>query len=73
MLLRHGAPIEHIVNVAKKVDENITSFSSVCRRILSKYIIEEQLNEKCPECKNGNLIREEGCVHCTSCSYSKCG
>ena len=72
MLLRHGAPIEHIVHVAKKVDENITSFSSVCRRILSKYIAEEQLNEKCPECKTGNIIREEGCVHCDSCSYSKC-
>jgi ribonucleoside-diphosphate reductase alpha chain len=71
MLLRHGAPIEHIVKVAKKVDENITSFSSACRRVLSKYIIAEELNEKCPEC-NGKLVREEGCVHCNSCSYSKC-
>ena len=71
MLLRHGAPIEHICNVAKKVDENITSFSSVCRRILSKYIPEEHLEEICPEC-GGHLVREEGCIHCDSCSYSKC-
>jgi len=71
MLLRHRAPIEHVVNVAKKIDDNITSFSSACRRVLSKYIPEEELQEKCPEC-GGNLVREEGCVHCNTCSYSKC-
>jgi len=71
MLLRHGAPIGHIVHVAKKVDENITSFSSACRRVLSKYVAIETLQEKCPRC-GGNLIREEGCVHCDSCEYSKC-
>jgi len=75
MLLRHGAPIEHINNVAKKIDENITSFSSACRRVLGKYIPAEILDEKCPECgdtQGGNLIREENCVHCDSCSYSRC-
>lgn len=71
MLLRHGAPIEHICNVAKKVDDNIISFSSACRRVLSRYVAPEELNEKCPEC-GGKMVREEGCVHCNSCSYSKC-
>jgi len=72
MLLRHGAPIEHIINVAKKVDDNISSFSSACRRVLSRYVPAETLEEKCPKC-NGNLIWQEGCVHCDSCSFSKCG
>jgi len=71
MLLRTGAKIEHIVKVAKKVDENITSFSSACRRVLSRYVETEQLSEKCPECGE-KLVREEGCVHCDSCTYSKC-
>ena len=71
MLLRHGAPVEHLVNVAKKVDENITSFSSACRRVLSRYVEVENTEEKCPNC-GGKLIREEGCVHCDSCEYSKC-
>jgi len=71
MLLRHGAPLEHINNVAKKIDENIVSFSSACRRVLSKYIVPIKLDEACPEC-GSSLIREEGCVHCTNCSYSRC-
>lgn len=72
MLLRHGAPIPHVINVIKKIDENITSFSAVVRRYLSRYIEEEKLNEKCPEC-GSDLIREENCTHCTNCPYSKCG
>ncbi|PZA08884.1 MULTISPECIES: adenosylcobalamin-dependent ribonucleoside-diphosphate reductase [unclassified Meiothermus] len=27
----------------------------------------------CPECGEANLVREEGCVKCYSCGYSKCG
>jgi len=71
MLLRHGAPVAHVINVIKKIDDNVVSFSSVVRRYLSRYIPEEDLDEKCPNC-GGQLVREEGCVHCTSCEYSKC-
>ena len=71
MLLRHRAPIEHVVHVSKKIDENITSFSSVCRRVLSRYIDTKAVNEKCPNC-GGDLIREEGCIHCRSCEFSRC-
>jgi len=77
MLLRHGAPIEHIIHVAKKVDENITSFSSVCRRVLAKYAEDETTEERCPEC-GSPMVRQEGCLKCSnslaggSCTYSKC-
>lgn len=27
----------------------------------------------CPKCQTGKLIMQEGCNHCDSCSYSKCG
>jgi ribonucleoside-diphosphate reductase alpha chain len=70
MLLRQGAKIPHILNVSKKIDENITSFSSVCRRVLSRYN-EEESKEKCPEC-GSKLIREEGCMHCENCTFSRC-
>jgi len=71
MLLRHGAPLNHIIKVATKIDDTITSFSSVCRRVLSKYVPSEVQVEKCPNC-GGELIREESCVHCSSCPYSRC-
>jgi ribonucleoside-diphosphate reductase alpha chain len=71
MLLRTGAKIPYIIDVTKKIDDNITSFASVCRRVLSRYI-EKDNDDKCPNC-GGKLVREEGCLHCTSCEYSRCG
>ena len=72
MLLRHGVPIKYIVKTAKKVNDNITSFSSAMCRVLSTYIPAEISGEKCPEC-GGNIINEGGCQHCESCGWSRCG
>lgn len=72
MLLRHGVSIEYIVKTAKKVNDNITSFSSAMCRILSKYIKPSEIKgESCPDC-GGKLVRDGGCVHCIDCGYSKC-
>ena len=71
MLLRHGADIKFIIKTAKKVDDNIASFTSAMCRVLSKYVEKEQTGEVCPEC-GGKIIHEAGCEKCDSCSYSKC-
>ena len=72
MLLRHGVSIKYIVKTAKKVNENITSFTSAICRVLSKYMENETIQgEVCPEC-GSKLIREGGCIRCSECSYSKC-
>lgn len=72
MLLRHGVDIKYIIKTAKKVNNNITSFSSAMCRVLNKYISnEEVVGEKCPQC-GGKIIREAGCKHCESCDYSAC-
>jgi len=71
MLLRHGVGVKYIIEVSKKVDETISSFSSVCRRMLSKYVAVETSADKCPKC-GGTLVREEGCEHCVECEYSRC-
>jgi ribonucleoside-diphosphate reductase alpha chain len=33
----------------------------------------EMKGEKCPSCSSPNMVREEGCLKCQSCGYSKCG
>jgi len=72
MLLRHGADIAQITKVMKKVNENITSFSSAVCRILSKYVSKTEVKgEVCPNC-GGRLVNEGGCVKCLDCDYSKC-
>lgn len=72
MLLRHGVDIKYIVKTAKKVNDNITSFSSAMCRILSKYIEKEEIKgEVCPEC-GGKLIKEGGCIKCLDCGWSRC-
>lgn len=70
MLLRHGVNIKYIIKTAKKVNDNIISFSSAMCRVLAKYIPVE-VEGKCPEC-GADLIHEGGCTHCSQCSYSKC-
>lgn len=70
-LLRHGIPLKFIIKTEKKVNENITSFSSAICRILSKYMPKEESAETCPKC-GGRLIREGGCIRCLDCDYSKC-
>jgi hypothetical protein len=71
MLLRHGVDIRYIIKTAKKVNDNITSFSSAMCRVLAKYIPTEVTGEKCPEC-GGDIINEGGCQHCKDCGWSRC-
>lgn len=73
MLLRHGVPIEQIIKTIKKIDENISSFSSVVRRYLSRYIENSESEEKCPNC-NDKLIYQGGCLQCINpnCTYDRC-
>lgn len=70
MLLRHGINIKYIIKTAKKVNDNITSFSSAMCRVLAKYV-PVTTEGKCPEC-GADLVHEGGCTHCSQCSYSKC-
>lgn len=70
MLLRHGVNIKYIIKTAKKVNDNITSFSSAMCRVLAKYTPLE-VEGKCPDC-GADLVHEGGCIHCSQCSYSKC-
>lgn len=71
MLLRHGVNIKYIIKTAKKVNDNISSFSSAMCRVLAKYMPVEK-GGTCPEC-GAEIIHSGGCQSCPSCGWSKCG
>ena len=76
--LRHGADIKYVVEQLDKSEGTIVSFGKAISRTLRRYINGnedniEKLEEKCPGCEQKNvLIRQEGCVHCSNCSWTKC-
>lgn len=73
LMLRHGIPIEFIVEQLNKASDDMFSVSSACCRVLKKYIKDGQAvaGRACPQC-GGQLFYNDGCVQC-SCGYSACG
>lgn len=71
--LRHGTPIEFIVHQLEKAKGDMQSFAKSIVKALKKYVADgtEVKGEECLECK-GKLIREEGCMKCRDCGWSKC-
>ena len=74
MSLRHGTPLQYIVDQLQK-DNKFIDFERYVSRILKKYIKngEEVLlgDSICSQCGE-KLIFVEGCVTCSSCGDSKC-
>ena len=72
LIVRHGIPIEHIVEQLNKCEDNMFSISSAIVRVLKKYIKDGQKvsGNACPNC-GGTLFYFDGCVQC-SCGYSAC-
>lgn len=76
--MRHGVPLEFIQKQLKKAGGEITDFSTVVARVLSKYIkkyIYLKDDIVCPECKQETMVKTESCMKCINpkCGYSKCG
>ena len=73
-MLRHGIPIEYIVEQMNKSSNDMFSLPSAISRVLKKYIKDGQKvqGQKCKSCESQNLIYMEGCVTCSDCEWSKC-
>lgn len=71
--LRHGVDITFIVQQLEKARGEMQSFSKVLARTLKKYIPDgtKVSGENCPCCGAG-MIRENGCIMCKNCGYSRC-
>jgi hypothetical protein len=70
MLLRHGADIKFICNVANKVNDSIVSWVSVMNRILTKYDKDTD-GGICIDCGE-KMIKKSSCKSCKNCGYSTC-
>ena len=79
LALRHGVPVQYLVEQLRKdKHSDVTSFSSVVARVLSKgYIADGTVPshiKSCPNCGGtSNLRYQQGCVTCFDCGNSKCG
>jgi ribonucleoside-diphosphate reductase alpha chain len=77
MSLRHGVPIQYVVEQLKKdKHSDLFSFSSVVARVLKNYIkdgTKVTIEKTCSECNSTNLAYQQGCVTCLDCGNSKCG
>ncbi len=73
--LRFGADMHKVVQQLEKVGENrtIQNFAKSVARVLKKYIPDgTHEGEKCPQCSGEEVVRQEGCVLCQGCGWSKC-
>lgn len=78
LALRHGTPVQYIVEQLLKgseKDDDLFSFSRAVSRVLKYYIKDgiEVSNKKCDSCGSVNLAYQEGCLSCKDCGNSKCG
>lgn len=78
LALRHGAPIQYLVEQLRKdKHSDFFSFSSVIARTFSKnYIVDGTkvtIEKACPQCNSTNLSYQQGCPTCMDCGNSKCG
>jgi ribonucleoside-diphosphate reductase alpha chain len=72
MSLRHGVPIEYLVEQLSK-DGSVVDVNMVLGRLLRKYMKKKNQNsEACPQCGSNNLIYEDGCKRCGDCGWSGC-
>lgn len=72
--LRYGVPLDEVISQLEKSVVVVNDMPSHLSRILKMYLDSkgELISDSCPDC-GSTLIFEEGCEHCGSCGYSKCG
>lgn len=79
LALRHGVPVQYLVEQLRKdKHSDMTSFSAVIARVLSKHYIPDGTNattfeKSCSSCGSNLLSYQQGCVTCMNCGSSKCG
>jgi ribonucleoside-diphosphate reductase alpha chain len=69
--LRHGVPIQYIVDQLLKTEGDMFSFGKSIARALKKHIKDGTKGSSCEKCGE-KLIFENGCFICKGCGNTKC-
>ena len=74
--MRHGAPINYVVEqMQKDLDSDMFSFARCIARVLKQYVPDGTKvsgKKTCNDCGSIELIYQDGCVSCSTCGWSKC-
>lgn len=72
--LRHGTPLEFVIDQIAKSNGSVASFGKSIARVLALYVNKEEskLKFKCRECKSTNVEWSGFCYVCKDCSMSLC-
>lgn len=76
--LRHGMPIDKIVDLINSLQlnsESINTWKNGVVRALKRYVEDgtHAKGQTCANCNSEHLIYQEGCLTCKDCGSSKCG
>jgi len=76
-IMRHGMPVlkqYELIESLNFKEDYINTWKNGVARVIKKYI-KDGVKSKgtCPECGGTDFIFQEGCVKCSSCSWTKCG
>lgn len=73
--LRHGVPLEFLVDQMTKSKVAITSTAKAIGRALAAYIDPDEAKGslKCPACRSKNIKLEGTCMACHDCGWTRCG
>lgn len=77
LALRHGAPIQYVVEQLQKGDRDsdMFSFAKVISRVLKSYIVDgasTTLIKKCESCGGSSFAYQENCPKCLDCGWTRC-
>jgi len=73
MALRHGVPVDFLVEQLEKTASPIVSLGKAIARVLKHYVGQIYGERKTCSCGSSNLMFKEGCFICMDCGISKCG
>lgn len=73
--LRHGVALDFVVHQIEKTKGDMFSLGKILARTLKKYIPDGTIvkGDACPSCSSSSMERNDGCIICKSCGWTKCG